>query len=228
MAGFVLEDPRFTKASQDPTKQAEDITHAFEAGAVCAPVFISDARLAKLRDRAIITQTGAPNLNTLAVVGTPKGGVPMPFQLVKAPPALPGGSQSMWGVYYDPSQTPKPAANRSLLPLPMPCAPGLTPVMGMVNPANADGKLGVKSTVAGDYDLWCVFPHEEAKDPGINDRAMPLRATPPPDRRTLRAPASAGRGPRVRERGARPRWPRRRRICTSATCRSGSETSART
>src|SRR5215468_7376459 len=43
MAGFVLEDPRFTKASQDAKKQEADIQHAFEADALCSPVHISEA-----------------------------------------------------------------------------------------------------------------------------------------------------------------------------------------
>jgi hypothetical protein len=181
MAGFVLEDPRFTKASQNAEKQQADIEHAFEADARCSPVFISEARLTKLRERGIIAQTGTATPDRLTVSGAPTSGTAMPFLLVKAPPALPGAaSQTMWGLYYAPGQTPRQAGNRKLLPLTLPSQKDLAPVMGMVNPANADGKLGIKSTVAGDYDLWCVFPHETAKDPGIHDRAMPLRATLPP------------------------------------------------
>src|SRR5262249_15208091 len=38
-------------------------------------------------------------------------------------------------------------------------------------------KLGVKAAVAGDYDLWCVFPHSSVGGSGVADRLMPLRAT---------------------------------------------------
>lgn len=179
MAGFVLEDPRFTKGSQDQGKQRTEIGNAFGHGAGCVPVFISDARLTKLRDRKIISTAPAGSANRLAVTAAPQDGASVAFVLVKTQAAPPGGDGPMWGVYYDPSVTPERASGRKPLALATPGEKGLEPVTGMVNPDDTSGKHGVRSAVAGDYDLWCLFPHSTAKDMGFNDRAMDLRATMP-------------------------------------------------
>jgi hypothetical protein len=179
MAGFVLEDSRFTKGSQDQEKQRTEIGNAFNHHAGCVPVFISDARLTKLRERKIISTAPAGSTNRLAVTAAPKGGSNLAFVLVKIQVVPPGGDGPMWGVFYDPSVTPERASGRSPLNLEIPGEKGLEPVTGMVNPDDTSGKSGVKSAVAGDYDLWCLFPHETAKDMGFGDRAMDLRATMP-------------------------------------------------
>jgi hypothetical protein len=179
MAGFVLEDSRFTKGSQDQAKQRTEIANAFGHKAGCVPVFISDARLTKLRERKIIATAPAGSANRLAVTAAPKDGTNVAFVLVKSQVAPPGGDGPMWGVYYDPSVTPERASGRNPLALAVPGEKGLEPVTGMVNPDDTSGKSGVKSAVAGDYDLWCLFPHETAKDMGFGDRAMDLRATMP-------------------------------------------------
>jgi hypothetical protein len=178
MAGFVLEDSRFTKASQDPAKQAGDVEHAFEADARCVPLYISDARLKKLRERTIVSATQGPNADVMELSSL-RGGTTFNFRAVRTamPPA--GCTERMWGIYYGPNERPEQAKARKVLAVQFPMADGLTPVMGMVNPDNAEGKLGAKSAVAGDYDLWCVFPHSAVRDHGINDRSMPLRAELP-------------------------------------------------
>jgi hypothetical protein len=179
MAGFVPADPRFTKGSQNVRKQEEDLTHAFQAGARAVPLFISQARYDKLvARRLIVVRPGNAANQVSAWAGSAAAGGHK-FVLVKTLVPPPGGQAGMWRIYYDTRSVPKRAAGQTTLRVSCPTEPGLMPVMGMVNPENANGKLGVKSAVAGDYDLWCVFPHESAEDIGLGNRAMPLRATMP-------------------------------------------------
>lgn len=177
MAGFVLEDPRFTKASQDAKKQQEDIEKAFKDGSYCVPVFVSNARLEKLAARNVITRQPGPN-GAVKVTATPTGAsTSYEFILVKTAAAPAGASEPMWGVYYAPTLRPIRAAARKPLLINAPLESGLEPVTGMVNGENGDGKLGVRSAVAGDYDLWCIFPSDSTPDIGLGIRSMPLRAT---------------------------------------------------
>lgn len=131
----------------------------------------------------------------------------------------------MWGVCYDSSEKPEPTANRKVSALALPLTSGMTPVMGMVNPEFADGeKLGVKSTVAGDYDLWCVFPHGKVKDAGINDRPMPLRGALPKTAGQFVTQQAVRAGVAFDPRNPTQKsiFPRGRRTRTSATFHLGS------
>lgn len=178
-AGFVVEDYRFIKGSTDFDKQKGSLVNAFKEGAVCCPIFVSDARLTQLKERKIITVTGGDASTVKATAYSEKEKRAYAFALVKTS-GVKGGEATMWGVYYDAAEKPEACAGQKITPLSLPLAKGLQPVMGMVNSDDASGeKLGVKSAVAGDYDLFCIFPHQGVKDSGINDRPMPLRATLP-------------------------------------------------
>lgn len=177
MAGFVPEDPRFTKGKQNPEDQKRDIGKAFEHGAKCAPLFISDERLQKLIERKIITAKKIDYKfgDRYEVKAAPEGGTDYTFILVKQQ-GIAGCASEAWGIYYEPGQQGLPDTyNRNALPH-FPRPGELLPVNGMTNP-DPDTKLGARATVAGDYDLWCVFPHASVKDSGIDNRMMPLKAT---------------------------------------------------
>jgi len=178
-AGFVVEDHRFIKGSTDFEKQKGAVGAAFGHGAVCIPIFLSEARLQQLKGRKIITVASADANSIKATAHSDKENRTYKFVLVKAM-GVKGGDATMWGVNYDPTEKAEPSASRKEIGIAFPRATGLQPLMGMVNPDDAGGeKLGVKSAVAGDYDLWCVFPHHGVKDSGINDRPMQLRAAIP-------------------------------------------------
>jgi len=181
MAGFVPADPRYTKGSQDVNKQKEDLSHAFDAGARAVPLFISQARYAKLLERKLFVVSPGESANQVLATASSAAAGLQKFVLAKTSGVIPGGDSDMWAIYYDPSSPPVIAPGQIELGVSFPRDAKLSPVMGMVNPHNADGKLGVKSAVAGDYDLWCVFPHDTAKDIGLGDRAMDLRATLAPN-----------------------------------------------
>jgi hypothetical protein len=174
MAGFVPEDPRFTKGKQKVEDQQRDIGKAFEHGARCTPLFISDARLKKLIERQIVAVTSRTG-DRCEVTATPEGGTTYKFIVAKQQ-GISGCPPDAWGIYYEPGQQGKPATyNRNTLPN-FPRPGELLPVNGMTNP-NPDTSLGARAAVAGDYDLWCVFPHSSIGDSGIDNRMMPLKAT---------------------------------------------------
>ena len=178
-AGFVVDDFRFIKGSTSFEKQKGSLEAAFHDEVVAMPLFISDERFASLKKRGIVKEVGSDGANAKVTAHSEKENRAYKFVLVKST-GVAGGSATMWSVCYDPSEKAEPTSNRKVSPLALPLGKGLTPVMGMVNPEFADGaKLGVRSSVAGDYDLWCVFPHGSVRDAGINDRPMPLRAALP-------------------------------------------------
>lgn len=180
MAGFVPEDPRFTKGKQKLEDQQRDIEKAFEHGAKCAPLFISDERLQKLIDHQIVAVVSR-DADQCEVAAAPDSGSSYRFTLVKHHKSIPqqappGCDTDMWGIYYQREQEGLPSWYRNQLLADFPKVPNLRPVNGMTNP-KASTSLGVKAAVAGDYDLWCVFPHSSLGPSGVADRPMPLRAT---------------------------------------------------
>ncbi len=175
MAGFVPEDYRFTKGKQKLEDQQRDIEKAFGHHAQCVPLFISAARFDKLVERKLLTVTSKKGLVS-EVTASPDGATIYKFTLVRLSAIPPGCEATMWAVYYHPQQSEQPCTLRHVAPGDFPRWPGLRPVYGMTNPEPAE-KLGVRAAVAGDYDLWCVFPHSSLGGAGVSDRLMPLRAT---------------------------------------------------
>ncbi len=175
MAGFVPEDHRFTKGSQKIDDQKAAVSAAFGHHAMCVPLYISEARFLKLKERGLIVVTSSKG-RVMEVTASPDGSASYKFTLVKltAPPA--GFDTTMWAVNYHPQQKDEPSTARQLLTGDFPKWPGLKPVYGMTNPGSP-ADLGARAAVAGDYDLWCVFPHSSIGGSGVSDRMMPLRAT---------------------------------------------------
>jgi hypothetical protein len=164
-AGFVCEEPRLTKGRRADEKgqkdQAHDIEHAFELKAQCVPLFLSEARFSRLTERKLfeVTQAGDQRVELQAAPDIANA-TSMKFVLIKYAGPLPGARGPVWGVFFGPGQDVKQQGHtgkhRLNLSLPEP-PPGLIPVMGMVNPRDVDGKLGIRSAVAGDYDLFGIY-----------------------------------------------------------------------
>jgi hypothetical protein len=174
MAGFVPEDYRFTKGKQKLEDQKRDLEKAFGHHANCVPLFISEERFQKLLKCRLMKAT-SQKARVCEVTANPEGGANFQFTLVKLMVPPPGCDTTMWGINYHPQQSEEPCTARRVKPGEVPKWPGLRPVYGMTNPTPEE-KLGVKAAVAGDYDLWCVFPHSSLGGSGIADRLMPLRA----------------------------------------------------
>jgi hypothetical protein len=175
MAGFVPADYRFTKGSQDIAKQRQEIGNAFTHHALCVPLYISEARLTKLADHGVV-RIIKRTVVTVELEAQPSGGGVLKFTLVRLMTPPPGMAGPMWSVNYAAGLEPERAAGQPAVPDGMPLWPGLKPVLGMTNPGGV-AALGAKAAVAGDYDLWCIFPHESVGGSGIADRMMPLRST---------------------------------------------------
>lgn len=178
MAGFVPEDYRFTKGSQSLDSQKREIGTAFtEHHAKCVPLFISEKRLNSLIKHNLMTVTASGD-QVRDVTASPDGGAAYKFVLVKTQLPPPGCDEAMWAINYDLMQSEEASPARSIVDgIPRGMA-GRKPVYGMANPHSADG-LGVRAAVAGDYDLWCVFPHSTDFTADYNSRPMGLRATMP-------------------------------------------------
>jgi len=176
MAGFVPEDCRFTKGSQNPASQKRDIDKAFEHHAKCVPLYISQERFQKL-ERCGLLAVSSRKARVCEVTASPDaGGAIFRFTLVSLMTPPPGCNAIMWGVNYHPEQSEEASPLRQVEAGDFPLWPGLKPVYGMSNP-HSPAALGAKAAVAGDYDLWCIFPHSSVRDSGIADRLMPLRPT---------------------------------------------------
>lgn len=176
MAGFVPEDYRFTKGSQNLDTQKKEIGTAFtEHHAKCVPLFISEARLNSLVEHKLMTITASRG-QVHDVTANPDGGEAYKFVLVKTQAAPPGCDEAMWAINYDLMQSEEASPARSIVDgIPRGMA-GPKPVYGMANPHSAED-LGIRAAVAGDYDLWCVFPHSSDHMADISSRPMNLRAT---------------------------------------------------
>lgn len=190
MAGFVPEDYRFTKGSQNLDSQKKEIGTAFtEHHAKCVPLFISEERVESLVKHNLMTVT-ASRERVRDVTASPDGGAAYNFVLVKTQAPPPGCDEAMWAINYDLMQSEEASPARSIVDgIPRGMA-GPKPVYGMANPHSAED-LGIRAAVAGDYDLWCVFPHSSDHMADISSRPMDLRATMLP-----------GAGKLVRERAA--------------------------
>ncbi len=180
MAGFVPEDYRFTKATQDPEKQKKSIGEAFGHHAECVPLYISDARYHKLIERGLL-RTGEAKGESIEVCANAEGAPAFKFVLVRDLRTPPGFNSPAWGVYYHPNTTPELSVGRTVKSGVFLSAEGLKPVCGMTNPLpkapRSEKDLGAKAAVCGDYDLWCIFEHSTVDSKGIGDRNLPLPGT---------------------------------------------------
>jgi len=168
MAGFVPDDPRYTKASQDIEKQREAIIQARAHGVKSVPLLISTQRVYDLVNNDIIKMP--ITVNDTALVTAYNGGSKKIFYLIKQPHKV-----NMWCICYDKGESPdnteenERVAKESNLSL-----NGYIPVCGLINPG--DSYLDHKSAVCGDYDLWGVISPCGASS-SYNDRPLPLRST---------------------------------------------------
>jgi hypothetical protein len=143
---------------------------------MCVPLYISEKRFLKLAERGLLTVASRKGHVAEVTASPDGGGEGFKFTLVKLTAAPPGCEETMWLVNYHPTQSEEPSAARHIKPGDFPKWPGLRPVYGMTNPGSPE-TLGARAAVAGDYDLWCVFPHSSVGGSGIADRLMPLRST---------------------------------------------------
>ena len=153
MAGFVLNDPRFTKVGGSEggrQGQAKALDKAFDWGAEAVPVYISERRRRWLMKEGVVRfADGSRDV----IAGAPWGSV-MRFRLLSETPL--GANEPMWGLYYHPDEK---AQAKGLQVGGGQEEAGLLHVMAMRDPFCAVG--GYRSATTGDYDLFAVFPPKD-------------------------------------------------------------------
>lgn len=194
MAGFVLRDPRFTKARQSFAKQQAAVAGAIAAGAGSVPLVISESRVRALMVRGMMARASSSvevGRRSIEVVAhSSDTGEAHRFLLLQL------AASKQWAIWYKPRGSagsprriaPLDAAIQQLV------AAGWRPLCGLTNPGAAATGAGFKVAVCGDYDLWCVFAHTSEPRPGIHDRAMPRArfAAPKVDEGVARRAHQAG------------------------------------
>jgi hypothetical protein len=158
MAGFVLEDPRFTKVSGKPEgiqDQRKAVTKAFHEGATSVDLYISDERHSYLVKHRLIQRIGQSGFGgqvriTYSAV-PPFGGV-MKFVLMKDPSfARPlGATKPMWSVHYGMSEKmDQQHSAREMGEQDMPFVRALRDPLCTIH--------GYRAAMTGDYDLFAVW-----------------------------------------------------------------------
>lgn len=147
MAGMVLVDPRFSKES-NLEKQARYVADALKKGAGKANVFISSLRLMELTNLGLITQekSGGIAATEINIKASSKKGASADFIVRRV-----GNQEPIWQLFEVTTG-------------------GEKPVEGLTNklvPAAGPQPSGARAVVAGDYDLFCVWPRHR------NQRALP-------------------------------------------------------
>lgn len=168
MAGFVLADPRFTKAPE-LVKQAQALKDAQSHGAVQVPVVISEARRRWLLQNNCMQPSSRTLRTHYYFAASPQGD--MLLFVLKHAPNVPGANGAeMWSVHYafaegrvgfgDPSAAEKAAGSDYL------------PVLAMRDPNCAIPASDYRSATTGDYDLFAIYARAGSYAPDTLDRRM--------------------------------------------------------
>ena len=170
MAGFVLDDPRFTKVGdteKGQQEQKEALLHAIDEHAVEVPLFISDDRrqwLIKHRLMQFIDRES----DSYTVRGVSPWGLTLEFKLVREKPE--GASEKMWAVLYR-------KADRQGARALAGGAGAWTPVMAMRDPLCTISAKDYRAATTGDYDLFALWARSAQYSPDKDDRRMVSHAT---------------------------------------------------
>jgi toxin LF subunit len=169
MAGFVLADPRFTKAPE-VAKQAEALRDAVHHGAKEVPVIISEARRRWLLRNNCMRPSSRGSSTHYYFAASPQDG-PMLFVLKARVDVAGANGALMWSVHYAraegrisftrPDDVQKAARREDYLP-----------VLAMVDPFSALSQHDYRSATTGDYDLFAIFAPAGRYSPGMRDRRM--------------------------------------------------------
>lgn len=191
MAGFVLADPRFTKAPE-LAKQAQALRDAQHHGATEVPVIISDARRRWLLKNNCM-QASSRTLKTHYYFAASPQGDMMLFVLerLSGVPGANGGE--MWSVNYAYSEgrvrfadhtASEKSGGRNYLP-----------VLAMRDPLCTLSADNYRSATTGDYDLFAIYARADSYEPdGLDKRMVSHTAL---ERRINRGWTSTGEDPHL-------------------------------
>jgi hypothetical protein len=168
MAGFVLADPRFTKAPE-VAKQAEALQDAQSYGAKQVPVVISEARRRWLLQNNCMKPSSATARTHYYFASSPQGDL-MLFVLQRASNVPGANGAEMWSVNYafgegrvgftDHKKMEKAKSSKYL------------PVLAMRDPMCVIPPDDYRSATTGDYDLFAIYARAGNYAPDTLDRRM--------------------------------------------------------
>jgi len=171
MAGFVMNDSRFTK-NPDREGQRTDLVKAIKSGGSETPLYITDERRKALEsDLKVITRAGG-NINEMQYDGMAPSGKKMRFVLKRTMDAPGATGKILWAVFYAAGEV---RLSNDLKSPNKGSAENLLPVMATVDikcPPKLRGTY--RSATTGDYDLWAIFPPRKNFDhKGADARMVP-------------------------------------------------------
>lgn len=164
MAGFVLDDPRFTKVGGSEKGRHEQLIalrHAIDDNATEVPLYISDSRRQWLLNEKLITFVDR-DIDSFTVRATAPWGLALDFKLIRERPE--GADTKMWAVLYRSSDR---QSARSLV-----AAGQWTPVMAMRDPMCELPVWHYRCATTGDYDLFAVWARKADYSPDRLDRRL--------------------------------------------------------
>jgi hypothetical protein len=167
MAGFVLDDPRFTKvggAEEGRKEQASALLHAIEEHAVEVPLYISDLRRQWLV-KARLTSFVDRDSDNYYVRAISPWGLKLDFRLRRDKPE--GAQEKMWAVMYKKTDRQSARATGSGGDV-----GEWTPVMAMRDPLCSISASNYRAATTGDYDLFAVWARVADYRPDTQDRRM--------------------------------------------------------
>ncbi|MDB5445761.1 MAG: Toxin subunit [Phenylobacterium sp.] len=170
MAGFVLDDPRFTKVggtAKGRDEQAHALLHAIAEAAVEVPLYISEARRRWLTSQLLIDPiSAAPGHHRCQAVSP--WGLALDFRLQRARPQ--GANEDMWAVQYK-------AADRQSARATGAGGDGeWIAVMAMRDPLCTIPAADYRAATTGDYDLFAIWARKANYSPGKLDMRLVANA----------------------------------------------------
>ena len=167
MAGFVLDDPRFTKVGGNQKGvdgQQDALKHALHDNAIEVPLFISEERRSWLLNNRLIAAISSDTA-THHVYAVAPWGLRLEFLLKRSRPE--GAIKDMWAVHYQirDRQSARTRVDKAV-------DGRWTPVMAMRDPMCVVPARNYRAATTGDYDLFAVWARKDAYSPDQLDRRM--------------------------------------------------------
>jgi hypothetical protein len=164
MAGFVLDDPRFTKVggtAKGQQEQQEALLHAIDERAVEVPLYISDDRRQWLQKLRLVSLVDRDSDSFLMRAVSPWG-LALEFKLVREKPE--GASKKMWAVRYRKADRVSAREWKG--------GGEWVPVMAMRDPLCTISASDYRAATTGDYDLFAAWARKANYSPDDKDRRM--------------------------------------------------------
>jgi len=174
MAGFVLADPRFTKAPE-LAKQAQALKDAEHEGALEVPVYISDDRRRWLLKNNCMQESSRTSTTHYYFASSPQGEL-MLFVLQSVTGVQGANGAPMWSVNYAFSEGRMSFTDTGSLEK---AGKGGTylPVMAMRDPFCSVPVKDFRAATTGDYDLFAIYAQAKGYKPDSADKRMVAHAT---------------------------------------------------